>query len=45
MVERRAKAGRGFGDLDGAGGVYKGKKRNRTGETVDSRKEKEMKLQ
>jgi hypothetical protein len=44
MVERRAKAGRGFSDLDGAGGVYKGKKRNKIGETAHTRKTKEMRL-
>ena len=44
MVERRAKAGRGFSDLDGAGGIYKGKKRNKIGETAHTRKTKEMRL-
>merc|ERR1712203_880809 len=29
MRERRLKEGRGFGDKDGGGGVYKGKKKNR----------------
>jgi hypothetical protein len=29
MRERRIKEGRGFGDLDGGGGVYKGKKINK----------------
>eukprot|EP00927_Polykrikos_kofoidii_P040596 TRINITY_DN34664_c0_g1_i1.p1 TRINITY_DN34664_c0_g1~~TRINITY_DN34664_c0_g1_i1.p1 ORF type:complete len:569 (-),score=94.52 TRINITY_DN34664_c0_g1_i1:79-1785(-) len=29
MRERRMKEGRGFGDKDGGGGVYKGKKKNR----------------
>lgn len=29
MKQRRLKEGRGFGDLDGGGGVYKGKKRNK----------------
>ena len=27
MRERRVKEGRGFGDLDGGGGVYKGRKK------------------
>ena len=30
MRERRLKEGRGFGDLDGGGGVYKGKKSNKS---------------
>ena len=29
MKQRRLKEGRGFGDLDGGGGVYKGKKHNK----------------
>jgi hypothetical protein len=29
MKQRRLKEGRGFGDLDGGGGVYKGKKQNK----------------
>lgn len=29
MKQRRLKEGRGFGDLDGGGGVYKGKKENK----------------
>ena len=29
MKQRRMKEGRGFGDLDGGGGVYKGKKKSR----------------
>ena len=28
-AERRLRAGRGFGDLDGGGGVYRGKKKNK----------------
>ena len=31
MVERRLKAGRGFGDRDGGGGVFKGKKKKNWG--------------
>ena len=30
MKQRRMKEGRGFGDLDGGGGVYKGKKKKGT---------------
>ena len=29
MRERRLREGRGFGDRDGGGGVYKGKKKNK----------------
>lgn len=30
MKQRRLKEGRGFGDLDGGGGVYKGKKKHKS---------------
>ena len=39
--ERRRKAGRGFGDADGGGGVYRGKKAKRTGEGVVKRRTQE----
>ena len=38
--ERRRKAGRGFGDADGGGGVYRGKKGKATKTTSDKREKK-----
>jgi phosphorylated CTD-interacting factor 1 len=40
-MKRRKRDGRGETDEDGGGGVYKGKKRNRTGAGVEQRKSKE----
>ena len=37
-VARRKRDGRGFADEDGGGGVYKGKKRKKTGEGVQQRR-------
>jgi len=42
-MKRRKRDGRGETDEDGGGGVYKGKKRNRTGAGVEQRKQKERK--
>ena len=39
--ERRARLGKGAGDEDGGGGVYRGAKRKRTGDGVRARKDKE----
>ena len=38
---RRMRDGRGFGDEDGGGGVYRGKKKNRTGDGVLKRRQEE----
>jgi hypothetical protein len=38
---RRARLGKGAGDEDGGGGVYKGSKKKRTGEGVRARKDVE----
>ena len=42
-AKRRMRDGRGFGDEDGGGGVYQGKKRKRTGEGVVKRRYDERK--
>jgi phosphorylated CTD-interacting factor 1 len=42
-VARRKRDGRGFADEDGGGGVYKGKKRNKTGDGVQKRRKQESK--
>ncbi len=41
-VERRKRDGRGFADADGGGGVYKGKKRQKTGRGVVQRRREEQ---
>ena len=43
MVKRRKKRGRGFADQDGGGGVYKGRKKNKRGLSVNKRKNIEKK--
>lgn len=42
-IERRRKAGRGFADEDGGGGVYKGHRKNETGDGVVERRGSERK--
>ncbi|KAJ3246063.1 mRNA (2'-O-methyladenosine-N(6)-)-methyltransferase [Chytriomyces hyalinus] len=41
-ADRRMRAGRGFGDLDGGGGVYKGKKKSKRGHEEVGQDDKEL---